>query len=239
MAADLPAFSKVTQIAPPRGFRFMEMKVPRQPHRYSGRTAMHADISLHEPQSPDDSDSPLSFSMEGYDGQPPASLVTHYWAPGWNSVHALDKYQHEVGGPLKLGNPGIRLLEPLTVTSPKYFIHIAKPHARKTGEWLLVPLYHIFGSEELSLHSPAVAELAAQPYLALSSEDMKKLNVSVGDAVIIQCTDESVTLPVKRMDSLPEGIAGLPYGLPGTRRIDCPSSCRIVSSMKETKKKKS
>ena len=54
----------------------------------------------------------LSFSMEGYEGQPPAPLISRYWSPGWNSVQALNKYQQEVGGALKGGDPGKRLIEP-------------------------------------------------------------------------------------------------------------------------------
>src|SRR5690606_1562640 len=38
-------------------------RVPRQPHRYSGRTAMHANVSVHEPKPPVDEESPLSFTM--------------------------------------------------------------------------------------------------------------------------------------------------------------------------------
>ena len=34
-----------------------------------------------------------------------------------------------------------------------------------------MPLYHIFGSEELSAAAPAVAELAPAPYLALNPAD--------------------------------------------------------------------
>ena len=39
-----------------------------QPHRYSGRTAMHANVSVHEPKPPDDPDTRAGFSMEGYHG---------------------------------------------------------------------------------------------------------------------------------------------------------------------------
>ena len=39
----------------------------------------------------------------------------------------------------------------------------------------LLPLYHIFGSEELSLSAPGVAELAPKPYVALNAEDAKRL----------------------------------------------------------------
>ena len=69
---------------------------------------MFADMSVYEPQTPEDTDSPLSFSMEGYEGMPPASLVTHYWAPGWNSVQAL----FGSGDPFKKGDYGIRLIHP-------------------------------------------------------------------------------------------------------------------------------
>src|SRR5262249_57333533 len=73
------------------GSRMAGEKIPRQPHRYSGRTAMFANITVHEPKPPDDPDSPLSFSMEGYQGQPPSPLITRYWSPGWNSVQEIGR----------------------------------------------------------------------------------------------------------------------------------------------------
>ena len=54
----------------------MAAKIPRQPHRYSGRTAINANINVNEPMPPQDKDSPLAFSMEGYEGQPPSSLLS-------------------------------------------------------------------------------------------------------------------------------------------------------------------
>ena len=110
MASSLPVFKPVQDIAPTADFRIAGQKIPRQPHRYSGRTSMLANISVHEPKPPDDPDTPLSFSMEGYEGQPPAPLISRYWSPGWNSVQALNKFQQEVGGPLKGGDPGKRLI---------------------------------------------------------------------------------------------------------------------------------
>ncbi len=116
---DLPAFADVPAIAPPADFRMVGQKIPRQPHRYSGRTAMTANVDVHEPQPPDDPDSPLAFSMEGYDGQPPPALLPAFWAPGWNSVQALNKFQIEVGGPLRGGDPGRRLIEPASRGRPR------------------------------------------------------------------------------------------------------------------------
>ena len=36
--------------------------------------------------------------MEGYYGPMPSSLIPFFWAPGWNSVQAVNKFQNEIGG---------------------------------------------------------------------------------------------------------------------------------------------
>ena len=228
MATTLPQFQTVTGIAPAADFRISGMKVPRQPYRYSGRTAMHADLSVHEPKPPEDADSPLAFSMEGYQGVPPPSLVTHYLAPGWNSVQALNKFQSEIGGPLLGGDPGIRLIETHGNPQPKFFSKVPKHAGHKSGEWTVVPLYHIYGSEELSMLSPAIAELAPHPYLGLNSEDIKHLKIAEGDMVSLAWKTDTNELPVRRMDSLPKGVAGLPHGIPGMKWFDYSEKCRIV-----------
>ncbi len=64
-----PFFAPILEIAPLADFRIVEEKIPRQPFRYSGRTSMHANIAVSEPKPPDDPDSPLAFSMEGFQGQ--------------------------------------------------------------------------------------------------------------------------------------------------------------------------
>lgn len=118
---------------------------------------MLANVNVHEPKPPEDTDSPLSFSMEGHEEQPPSPLISRYWAPGWNSVQALNKFQQEVGGPLAGGDPGKRLIEPKQDAKPDYFTNIPAPSGLKPNDASL-PRYSIFGSEELSSYSPAVIE---------------------------------------------------------------------------------
>src|SRR5690606_34359997 len=105
-----------------------------KPHRYSGRTAMYADRSVHEPKPPPDPDSPLSFSMEGQRTGTPPALIPIEWAPGWNSVQSLHRFQEEVAGPLRGGNPGVRLIEP---GGGRATAAAAVPDAFETraGEW--------------------------------------------------------------------------------------------------------
>jgi NADH-quinone oxidoreductase subunit G len=219
MTSALPIFKPVQDIAPLADYRIAGQNIPRQPHRYSGRTAMLANITVHEPKPPEDPDSPLSFSMEGYEGQPPAPLISRYWSPGWNSVQALNKFQQEVAGPLRGGDPGKRLIDP--PRSPRsikggvgvvYFQKVPEAFKPRDGEWLLVPLYHIFGSEELSIHSPGIAERAPQPYLALNPDDAKGMKVQDGEVVALSLAAMNLQLRVLISSGLPAGVAGLGAG---------------------------
>jgi len=159
ISAALPVFALIKELAPSANFRVQGGKIPRESHRASGRTAMLANISVHEPKPPEDPDTPLSFSMEGYEGRPPASLISRYWSPGWNSVQALNKFQKEVNGPLAGGGPGKRLIEPKQDARLVYFTNI--PSSSKI-QLRNAPLqgYYIFSSEELSSYSRAVVDAA-------------------------------------------------------------------------------
>ncbi len=226
LAKALPVFAPITDIAPPRGFRVAGEKIPRQPHRYSGRTAMSANINVHEQKPPDDPDSPLSFSMEGYQGLPPSPLIPRFWAPGWDSVQALNKFQSEVGGPLRGGDPGIRLVEPAEADKVSYFHDIPSAFEPRKDQWLIVPIHHIFGSEELSILSPGVSELAPQPYLAMNRDDAMYLECEEGQEVRLNITDAVLFLPIK-LTPLRKGAIGLPVGLPELLGITFPQWCRI------------
>jgi NADH-quinone oxidoreductase subunit G len=227
MVEEMPVFNPILRAAPTAEFRLAGSKIPRQPHRYSGRTAMLADISVHEPKPPEDIDSPLAFSMEGYDGRPPAELIQRFWAPGWNSVQSLNKFQTEISGPLLGGDPGRRLIESAPDAQISYFEEIlsAKP---SDGEWILVAVHHIFGSEELSAASPGVAERCPRPYLALNAEDAAELQAADGEKVEVTWDFSRHRLPVRLMPSLPRRVAGIPVGLPGWPVSNLPAFGKII-----------
>lgn len=234
MVAEMPELAEVARIAPPATFRIAGMKIARDSHRYSGRTAMNANVDVSEPKPPDDPDSPLSFSMEGYDREDlPSPLIPRFWAPGWNSwQQATGKFQQEVGGPLRGGDPGRRLIEPVEGEAPGE-PHpggaLPPPFERRSGEWLAVPIYHIFGSEELSALSPGVAELSPHPYVALNDEDAAALGLAEGMEVDLRLDSIRRRLPVRLVPSLPGGVAGLPAGLSGTQGMVLPAWIRLGS----------
>jgi NADH-quinone oxidoreductase subunit G len=223
LAAALPVCSPILKIAPPAEFRIEGQKIPRQPHRYSGRTAMLAQIDVNEPRPPNDPDSPLAFSMEGYEGEPPPPFIMRYWAPGWNSVQALNKFQAEVGGPLLGGDPGQRLIEPASGAEVSYFRDVPAAFKPRESEWLIVSLYHIFGSEELSTLSHGIAERSPRPYLALNPIDASGLRVNDGEEIVLALDGSIHRLPVLLQPALPSGVAGLPMGLRELPKIVLPA----------------
>lgn len=231
MAAELPIFGPVGEIAPPAGFRLNGMKVPREPARFSGRTAITAQADVHEPKPPADEDSPLAFSMEGFDGKPPSSLISRYWSPGWNSVAATNKFQNEVGGPLRDGDPGRRLIEPEETLDVSYTGEAPEAFVSRKDEWLIVPLYHIFGSEELSAMSPEILRLSPEPYLALGPDDAHRIEVVEGKEIDLRISGIIYRLPVRIKGSIPNGIAAVPAGISGLEGIVFPIWGRIIKTV--------
>jgi NADH-quinone oxidoreductase subunit G len=222
-AESAPIFRALRRAAPPAGFRIAGQKIPREPHRYSGRTAMLAEGSVHEPKPPEDPDSPLAFSMEGYLGAPPPPLIPRYWAPAWNSVQALNKLQEEVGGPLRGGDPGVRLVEAGASAAVSYWNGAPSAFAPREGEWLVVPRHHLFGSEELSVLSPAVRERAPQAYVAIHPADVARLRLAADEQVDLSVGDVSYRVPYRAAPDLPRGVVEFPVGLPGLTGLVLPA----------------
>jgi NADH-quinone oxidoreductase subunit G len=216
-------FGPIREVAPAATFRMVGQRIPRQSHRSTGRTAIHADIDVNEPMPPNDPDSPLAFSMEGHEGQPPSALIPRFWAPHWNSVQSLNKFQSEVGGPLRGGDPGQRLIEPAKAEEVTYLDGIPSAFRLRTGEWLVTPLYHIFGSEELSILAPGIAELAPEPYVAMNARDAAVLQVEEGNRISLRIEGVVFRLGIRFVSSLPDGTVGLSVGLPGLPGLDLPA----------------
>jgi NADH-quinone oxidoreductase subunit G len=212
----------VEQITPLPNFRVVGQRVPREPHRYSGRTSMKANIQVSEEKPPEDPDSPLSYTMEGFRGLPPSSMIPFYWSPGWNSVQSINKYQEEIGGSLRGGDPGLRLFEPAQNAKADYFMSVPEPFVPSEGRLLMVPVHHIFGSEELSTHAASVSSRAAKPYIGINPEDALELGLQEGQLRSFDIDGQALRLPVKISPSLPRGMAGLPYGLPGLPFVELP-----------------
>lgn len=215
VVAKIPELAGIKDAAPDATFRIRGQKLAREPHRYSGRTAMRANISVHEPRQPQDIDTMFTFSMEG-NNQPTAhrSQVPFAWAPGWNSPQAWNKFQDEVGGKLRFGDPGVRLFE-TSENSLDYFTSVPARFQPQDGKWRIAPYYHLFGSDELSQRAPVFQSRMPQPYIKLNPADAAKLGVNAGTRVSFSYDGNMVTLPVEISEGLTAGQVGLPMGMSG------------------------
>jgi NADH-quinone oxidoreductase subunit G len=224
MANELALFSKLKNYSPGADFRMLNAKIPRQTMRYSGRTAMNASVAVSEPKLSQDPDSPLAFSMEGQPENPPSSLVPFYWTPGWNSVQAMYNYLDEPDASMKGGDPGVRLLEPVEGSKNIFF----KPETRiievLKDEWLIISVYQIFGSDELSSVSPSMLERIPEPFVVMNQKDADILTLRDGDSVQLETIKIKLKVKVKIENSLVQGLAGLSVNLPGMPFVDVPCS---------------
>ncbi|WP_136068235.1 NADH-quinone oxidoreductase subunit NuoG [Modicisalibacter radicis] len=208
-----PALHGILGAAPGADYRVRGLKLAREPHRYSGRTAMRAHLDVSEPRAPQDPDSPFTFSMEGYNGfDRPREEVAFAWAPGWNSPQAWNKFTDEVGGHLSAGDPGVRLLHPRP-GDYAYFDALPAGFAPRESSWQVVVLPRLFGGEETSSRAAPIVERAAPATLRLSADDAQRLGCSDGDLLGVATASGRVSLPVQLDAALPAGLIGVPAGV--------------------------
>lgn len=213
-AAVQPQLAGIVAAAPKAAFRIKGLKLAREPHRYSGRTSMRANISVHEPRQPQDADSPFAFSMEGYAGSAEArQQIPFAWSPGWNSPQAWNKFQDEVGGHLRAGDPGVRLFD-APANRTEWFSAPAAPLSA-AGRWQVVALHHLFGSDETSSRAAPVQERIPAAYAALGSDAAARLGLADGALLSLKVGGRELRLPLRVIDELADGLLGLPAGFDG------------------------
>ncbi|HEY1948967.1 MAG TPA: NADH-quinone oxidoreductase subunit NuoG [Bryobacteraceae bacterium] len=220
IAHEMPVFAGIEHAAP---MRKEFGKVAREPNRYSGRTSMLANISVHEPKPPEDVDSSLAFSMESGPQSPSPALTPFYWAPGWNSAQSVNKFQGEIGGALRGGDPGVRLISPPAQTAWNYFSEIPQPFRADADDWLFVPCFHIFGSEELSRVAPGIAELAPRAFIALNTTDGARMGMKPGELIRVAIGNSVYELELAIRADIPRGVVMLPAGIGPIDGISLPA----------------
>lgn len=215
VAASTPQLARIVDAAPSAAFRIKGLKLAREPLRYSGRTAMRADISVHEPRTSQDNDTAFSFSMEGYSGSvEPRQQVPFAWSPGWNSPQAWNKFQDEVGGHIRAGDPGTRLIES-TGDSLNWFASVPRAFNPAQGTWQVVPFFHLFGSEENSSKAAPVQERIPAAYVSLAKSEADRLGVNDGALLSLNVAGQTLRLPLRINEELGAGLVALPAGIAG------------------------
>ena len=193
---EIPGFARLGEVLPKGNPFIAGMKVPRQSHRYSGRTAMNANVNVHEPKQMEDKESVMSFSMEGIPSQKDASVLASSWAPKWNSNQSISKFQDEVNGELKQGHVGCLLIERKD-SSGSYFEAAPDSAGPSANQLRLVFSYQIFGSDELSARAKPIQARMTDAYIGLSPADAKARDLRQGDVATISPLGSPVVVCIR------------------------------------------
>lgn len=225
LSRDIPALGRASEAAPHADYRFEGRQLRSQTDRVSGRTAIRAHISVKDIAQPHSPDTPLGATMEGsYGPDMPGSLVPYYRVPGWNSEQSLNRFQQEIGGEMRGGPSGVRLIEPRAAQASAYRGMAPDAPAIRPGQILVLPEYRVFGTDELAPLSPAIKQRADEAFLRMSGQ------VPAGVTAVLKLDGQEVTLPVRGDMSLPEGVVTCPPHM-AVRAWSTPSWTEIELSM--------
>ena len=208
-AALLPNGYKLQKLTPGADWNFAGARAPRQHHRYSGRTALRAHLNVHEPKQEQDEDGIMNYSMEGVPLLKDSTIFSSPWAPGWNSNQSVFKFQKHTGGELLQSGHGELLLDVPAAGKSWFAAVVQKPAVEG---FALFPLYHLFGSEELTARSEAIQAKATGAYVALNPADVERLGLAASDGVQVQ---HNGAVPYLARTSIAPGTVGIPVGLSG------------------------
>ncbi|HXK00391.1 MAG TPA: NADH-quinone oxidoreductase subunit NuoG [Buchnera sp. (in: enterobacteria)] len=212
---DIADLKGIKHFLPDASFRIFGQKIARSPHRASGRTALRADISVHEPKQPQDIDSMFSFSMEGsQQAYKFSAYVPFAWSPGWNSPQAWNKFQNEINGSLLCGNSGIRLFNNKKRKNIDFFKCIPD-FLKREDYYYIVPYYFLFGTEEITQDTPVLEKKIPMPHCIIGLSDAKKHCLGKNSYIEFVCLGERFRIKIRISNKLASGQIGLPLGIWG------------------------
>jgi NADH-quinone oxidoreductase subunit G len=184
------------------------VRLPRDLPRFSGRTALHADESVREPRPPADPDTQWTFSMEGYVPDPGHHDVSEFWAPRWNSIQSLNRFQEEVGGPRRAQPPDAKMFA--NRNGPAWPDPTIPPaFAPREDSLRLLRRNHVFGSEELSRLAPSVRARSPRPVLAMHPDDLARFEREAGQSLDLEIDGITVTIEIVEDATMPPGAVAL------------------------------
>jgi NADH-quinone oxidoreductase subunit G len=141
----------------------------------------------------------------------PPPLKPQVWAPRWNSNQALNKFQEEVGGPLRDEMVGPSLVRPTGSRLQQSEAVIPEGFQPRSGEWFALPRFEIFGSDELSAAAPALSTRIPPASVALHPDDAAPVGWTAGNTLIVELGRTELRLPLMTDPSVPRGTAGISH----------------------------
>jgi NADH-quinone oxidoreductase subunit G len=108
-----------------------------------------------------------------------------------------------------LGDEGIRI-EPGAPPADRFSAEKIAEDAAHPGSFELIPVEWTFGTEELSVHSACLNDLAGRPCILMHRSDAQKLNLSDGDRLSIALDGGTLEVPLRAADDMAPGTLVMP-----------------------------
>ncbi|MFQ3235039.1 MAG: NADH-quinone oxidoreductase subunit G [Paraglaciecola sp.] len=171
-----------------------------QTPRVSGRTAMLANQTVHEPKPFSESSAPYKQSMEGCQiGQDNEQPLAYSWSPGWNSNQSNHKFKDEYRATELGEQKGLRCI---AATDKKQWCKWQASWSKTSKKkWKVLPLQKVFGSDSLSLHALPVAQLKASAQLVINARQGQKMDLHPGQ--FLCCDNEPIVFQLVLSKQVP------------------------------------
>jgi NADH-quinone oxidoreductase subunit G len=91
----------------------------------------------------------------------------------------------------------------------------------------VLPLHHIFGSEELSAKAAPVASRIPEAHVVISVADSLRLGLDENSRVSLSVDATSVRLPIRISPFIRQGAVGVPVGLQGVPVLPAEAWVRV------------
>jgi NADH-quinone oxidoreductase subunit G len=136
-------------------------------------------------------------------------------------------YLDEPNGSMKGGDPGVRLIEQAVEGKTLYIPVIKGTTEHVADELSFVPVFEIFGSEELSSAGSAISQRIKGPFVFINQKYAENNGIAENETIRLKLSGLEINIKVKIENSLPAGIAGLSVNLPGMPFVDLPASGKV------------
>jgi NADH-quinone oxidoreductase subunit G len=84
-----------------------------------------------------------------------------------------------------------------------------------SNQVLIVPAYHMFGSDMLGRYTKGIQDRSPEPYVLMNTKDAGRLGFTAGQKIKINLCGKDFELELKLAEHIAEGAAAVPAGLPG------------------------
>lgn len=216
-----PKLQVIEELGPDHEYRINGLKVARQSHRNSGRTAVNARQKVAEQLPIQDPDAPMSFTMEGIQSTEDTSLQANIWSPGWNSNQAIHKFQNSINASRNEISTGKFLQRSVSNLSDWSFdkdnnINLEHEREDKLNEpvkkFYLHPLYRMFGSGELSAKASAIESIITMSFIQMNPYDAQTLGLNADDELEISINKSAYRVRLTVSPFMPKGNVGFSKG---------------------------